>query len=497
MKEDINQQGTRLPTSKRSQRGIGLIRSEVNFARLPFFALSRGGLKKKGEIEYKDTIERGGEKLDILWRVTANTRYGFPGPFDKKVHKAVEFLISRRGFPVENPLAFSFYEICKLMHISNSGRTKKRIKDALARTKLAGIESKGAFYYKEEKRWIDDIFNLYDRVIFVGERLPNGDIADRNYIFLSDWYLKSLNSFYVKPLDFDYYHSLQSALSGRLYELLSIQFYSLHGKPYSVEYRKLCQLLPIVEQKYFSKAKENLDSAHQALRDTKFLTQVRWRETGKGRWIITYYPGKRAKEQFNKFRLERQLELELPAPGERIEAMIGNKEKRKLIKELEDSGIASSISVELVEKYQDRIPEKLEVFKWLIGKKSPLVKKNPAGFLRKSIEEDYQPPKEYVGYREREAKEQKERDLRERWLQHRKELIEQDIANWDKKPPEERVKGRLDFWILQQKLNLQRPTREQIQEKLRQLVDSLPQTDQEKRAYLENEHPENPPEDFE
>jgi len=297
---------------------LGFIKSEVNFARLPFFALSRGGLKKQGEIEYKDSVERGGEKLDILWRVTANIRYGYPGPFDKRVHKAIEFLISKKGFPVENPIVFSFYELCRLMNINNSGKTKRMIKDALVRTKLAGVESRGAFYYKGEKRWIDDIFNLYDRVILVGERLPNGEVADKNYVFLSGWYLKSLNSFYVKPLDFDYYHSLQSTLSGRLYEFLSIQFYGLQGKPYSVEYHKLCQLLPITEQKYLSKAKENLSSAHRELHRTKFIARVKWGEIEKGKWITTYYPGERVRKEFSKLKPEEQLELELSPSKEDI-----------------------------------------------------------------------------------------------------------------------------------------------------------------------------------
>jgi hypothetical protein len=289
MEKDLDQLKIELPNSEatREIKEFGLIKSEVNFTRLPFFALSRGGLKKQGEIEYRDSVERDGEKLDILWRVTANIRYGYPGPFDKKVHKALEFLISQKGFPVENPITFSFYELCKLMNINISGKTKRMIREALIRTKLAGIESRGSFYYKGEKRWIDDIFNLYDRVVFFGETLPSGETSDRNYVFLSDWYLKSLNSFYVKPLDFDYYRSLQSTLAGRLYEFLGIQFYGLQGKPYSVEYRRLCQLLPIVEQKYLSKAKENLSSAHRELQETKFLTQVRWKEIEKSKWIVT------------------------------------------------------------------------------------------------------------------------------------------------------------------------------------------------------------------
>jgi hypothetical protein len=413
MKENLNQLNLKLSDSKtaREFKDPGFIRSEVNFIRLPFFVLSRNGIKNQGEIEYKDSINRNNEKFDILWRVTANVRYGHPGPFDKKAHKAIEFLISQKGFPVENPITFSFYELCKLMNINNSGKTKRMIKESLIRTKLAGIESRGAFYYKGEKRWIDDIFNLYDRVTFVGERLPNGEVADKNYIFLSDWYLKSLNSFYVKPLDYDYYCSLQSTLSGRLYEFLSIQFYGLHGKPYSIEYHKLCQLLPIAEQKYISKAKENLSSAHRELHETKFLTQVRWRETGKSKWILTYYPGERMRKEFNKIKLEEQLELELILPEE-IEAIDSKTELPNddvdVIKQLTQIGINNITVKKLVNSYPvEQIRKQIEIFNWLKERKSPLVEKNPAGFLRKSIEENYEAPADFIRKQKKELIEQK------------------------------------------------------------------------------------------
>jgi len=413
MKENLNQLEVEITNSETNQeiKEFGFIKSEVNFTRLPFFALSRGGLKKQGEIEYKDTIERNGEKLEILWRVTANIRYGYPGPFDKKVHKAIEFLISKKGFPVENPITFSFYELCKLMNINNSGRTKKMIKDALIRTKLAGIESRGSFYYKGEKRWVDDIFNLYDRVIFVGETFPDGKTADRNYLFLSDWYLKSLNSFYVKPLDFDYYRSLQSTLSGRLYEFLSVQFYGLQGKSYSTDYHRLCQLLPIVKQKYLSKAKENLKSAHRELKNTKFLRQVTWKEIEKGKWIITYYPGERIRKEFNKFEFKEQLELKLPTPNElstRNEKQLLSTFETDMMKQLSRRGVTKITAQQLINDYSiEQIQKQIEIFDCLVENKSPLIAKNPAGFLRRSIEENYQPPAEYNKKQEREILEQK------------------------------------------------------------------------------------------
>ncbi len=43
--------------------------------------------------------------------------------------------------------------------------------------------------------------------------------------------------------------------------------------------------------------------------------------------------------------------------------------------------------------------------------------------FRKSIEEDYQPPKEYLDHQNRRDREQKEKDKQERWLKHREEMM--------------------------------------------------------------------------
>jgi len=292
-----------------------IIRSEVNLLVLPFFALSRKGLKQKIKTEYRTTVVRGGRRLEILWQVTANAEYGYPGPFDKQVHKAVEQIISELPLPLKNPIRLgSLYRLAKSMGLkpskngNYSGWVYRQIKEALERIVLVGIRSRGTFYSKEKKKWIDEVFHLYDRVIFKGEQLPDGRIADTNYLYLSSWYLENLNALYVKPLDYGYYRSLKSTVSQRLYELLGVKFYRLlqEGIP-SLRYRysTLCQLLPITRQRFLSKAKEKLEPAHRELKETGFLERVMWRESPRegDDWFLYYFPGPRAREEVERLRL--------------------------------------------------------------------------------------------------------------------------------------------------------------------------------------------------
>ena len=79
-----------------------VVRSEVNFLVLPFFALWNKDVKRRIEAECQLIIKRGGEKLEIVWNVSANPRFGYPGPFDKRVYKAVEQIIGELPRPIEN-----------------------------------------------------------------------------------------------------------------------------------------------------------------------------------------------------------------------------------------------------------------------------------------------------------------------------------------------------------------------------------------------------------
>jgi len=394
---------------------VKYIKSEVNFARLPFFALSRRGVKDKIKVEYKNIIERDGQKLEVLWKVTANAEYGYPTPFDKKVSKAIEYIINESGFPISNPIKFSLYKIAELVNFkasekgNYSGNAYKDIKESLVRIVGTMIESRGTFYSKGRKKWISDVFHLYDRVVLKGEDLPEVGIADANYLFLSSWYLESLNSFYIKPLDFNYYQSLKSNLAGRLYEFLSVQFYGSKGYPYQIEYNKLCLLMPIEQQMYLSLAKQAFSNAHEELVKTKFLSHVVWEELNNKKWIIRYYPGKRVKDEIKQFKIGEQLELSLSNESTATFYDLDTPTiKNNTTTQLMQRSITESVAENLINSYPpDQIQKQIEIFDHLVETNSPLVAKNPAGFLRKSIEENYQPPAEYNRKQEKEITEQK------------------------------------------------------------------------------------------
>jgi phage replication O-like protein O len=73
---------------------------------------------------------------------------------------------------------------------------------------------------------------------------------------------------------------------------------------------------------------------------------------------------------------------------------------------LQNFGISKSAATKLAKDYPEaHILGKLELAQWLVSTGSPLVTKNPAGWLRRAIEEDYTPPRNYQSSRQRQAKE--------------------------------------------------------------------------------------------
>ncbi len=419
---------TKLVEKKESQE-ISLpkiINSEVNLLVFPFFALSTKGLTKKLETEYRDIVKRGNQKIEILWSVSANPKYGYPGLFDREIHKAIEQIITeilRKKGKVENPIPLgSFYSLYKKREINKiGGKEYNKIKKALQRIIFTGIESRGTFFSKEKKQWIEDNFHLYDRVIFKGEKLLNGEIADTNYLFLGSWYLQNLNSFYIKPIDYNYLKNLKSKIASRLYEILGVKFYGLRNKREDFicyRYPKLCQLLPITPQKYISLARRQLKPANEELQATGFLSDYDWDEdTGKD-WLIYYWPGERAKKEMR--RIKKEFFKPEEAFPESEESRTLTKSQIDLVNQLVALNV-SKITAENLVKHsnQQAIEEWIKAIHYIKAK-------DKAAYLVKAVKEGWQVPEEYS---------KKEEEERERKEQEKTKLTEEE-----KKKEEQRRK---------------------------------------------------------
>ena len=382
-----------------------IIKSEVNLLLLPFFTLERKDKRLKIGVEGKGKIPR----TKVFWNVSANPEYGYPGPFDREVHKVIEQIateIIKRNGVIKNPIQFSIYELCKRMGITTAGDNYQRIKKALERIQTTTIKSVGTFYLKEGKQWIEDIFSLYERVVFRGKELPNGEIADDNYLFLGSWYLQSLNSRYTKPIDYTYWRSLKSKIASRLYEILGVKFYGIRNKKgcdITYKYTTLCQLLPLTPYRYISDAKRQLNFGNDELRDTGFISKYEWSENGNKDWLISYWPGERAKEEIRRAKIksiDNRTGKYLSDPKDEVK--IFSKEQAELINKLVKLNISKITAENLIKNNDQELIEK-----WVKAINYSNAD-DKAAYLVKAIRENWQVPDEYL--REEREEQQKEEE---------------------------------------------------------------------------------------
>jgi phage replication O-like protein O len=108
-------------------------------------------------------------------------------------------------------------------------------------------------------------------------------------------------------------------------------------------------------------------------------------------------------------------------------------------KDLENFGIAQSAATKLIQSYPAAyIREKLEMAKGLVAAGSCLVSQNPAGWLRRAIEENYSPPKTSQRHRQRSVREKQAAKLvpAEPREQHLAEEEPQQVQNVPTEPTE-------------------------------------------------------------
>lgn len=273
---------------------VELIKSEVNLVKFPFYTLDTNRFQriKCEEVEIKD-----GKTIIKSWEVSPDIELGLPTVFDMKVFRVIEMHIYRdlkENGKIKDSLDIgSTYQICKILGIEHQSSNRKLIKEAIKRLAFLGFTTENTFYFKKGRRLLtQSIFHLFDHK-FKGEEFKDGRIADSNYIFIAPLYKSSIENHYIKLLDFSYIKSLNSGIAIRLYEILGIKFYGINKKNFDFirySYKKLCNILPLKEQKYLSLIKQQLSPALKELRKTKFLEKYIFEKKG-NKLFIKFYPG--------------------------------------------------------------------------------------------------------------------------------------------------------------------------------------------------------------
>ena len=424
---------------KPSPKSLGSLgRDEMNLAEFPITLLTDRVPKDQTEAIYQDEIfdERSGLTLSRKLTITAGGR-GLTTPVDDEVILALIQLTRQKNNFSNRRVEFSRHELIQLLGWSVGGAKYERIELSLDRWTSVLLKYENAWRDNRTKTWTTVGFHIIDKYELNDTRTA-GEQLDLipSYIIWGEDIFDSFQAGYLKPLDYDLCMGLRNSTAKRMYRFLDKRF---HHKPdWTFDLRELAHEHIGLGRHYEGPAhlKRNLRPAIEELEQIGFLELLpdseRFQKDG-DTWKVRLIQKAPA------------LPSLLPAPANDAEAP-----PPRLVAELIQRGVTKATAVELVQRYQAEMMEaKLEVFDWLMEKQDKRVAKSPAGYLVKSINDDYATPKGFVSKAERQQQKEAQSASERQAAEGRRRQQEQEArekaerqaiaAYWESLTPEQQA----------------------------------------------------------
>src|ERR1041385_8199744 len=226
------------------------VKIEKNLASLGFFTPSSKRIKseKSKVISFSRILD--GKKVEGSATIAPTAIYGLPITADQDKYFALQKIVTdmhkQQGI-VQNPIGFSSAELLRLLHKHrDSGKNYKDVEEWLDVMSSTTIISEGAVYFAGRRIWAKDRFHVFDRAVSFGKELEPGKIADKNYVWLSEWQLENINNKHQLPIDLETYRQLKTHIAKALVPLLQIWLYASRDQgSFEKRYGELCQILNI------------------------------------------------------------------------------------------------------------------------------------------------------------------------------------------------------------------------------------------------------------
>ena len=425
-----------------SKGGIDVIRTETALSRFPIHALT--GTKIEINIQNIGTATK--------WEVSYNNFYGQPGQLAYKIDTLIiNKRIDEQSKPVPKIIRLgTLREIANELSINGKrGADSENIKQALHQNASAYINTKLSFKNKNGSIKEIEFGDTRYAIVFTGEKLPNGLIADAVYITLHDIYREILNSAQTRPLDYAYMKVLPP-LAQRFYEIVSYVIYAalLHqNKICKLRYSEFCKLSTATRYFTYDQVKKQMYKIHKPHLDSGYLEggirfEATLDENDRADWWIFYKPGPNAGKQYEDFTALPGKEV--PAPPPEVPAAppepVDSPETLALADRLLDAGVGRAEALLLARTLPDESRRQLDYLPYAD------VKSTPGAYLASAIKGSFGAPKAFqeeqarIREEERKRKAQEAQAARERAEAARRAadalLIDSEIAILEAEEPE-------------------------------------------------------------
>lgn len=362
------------------ERPRTLTKDELNLAEFPIALPCHRSPKERSTIHIFETgLDHEGRPVQREWQVYPSHR-GLPLATDEEVFLGLMHLLQLSGFKERN-VFFTQNRLFNLLGWNGSRRSYERLEHSFDRLKGAVVKCKDSFWDNHDKCYVTRSFSILDSYALYRRDTRATETPFISSASFSETIFNSFKAGFLKTLDFDLYLGLRFPIARKLLRLLDKKLH--RGQTYEIELMRLAHRLALTDSAYPSDVKKHLKAPHDELIEAGFLKEVAFIRRGTSssvRYVMnpreSWVPAK---------------QVSTTAPSE-----------SPLIGELVTRGVSRVVAKTLLKQHGEKsVADKLEVFDHLRAIGSSMVAKNPAGFLRTSIEKDFAPPTGYITRAER------------------------------------------------------------------------------------------------
>lgn len=369
-------------------------KDEMNFAEFPIALLTDRVPKGQKSIKFEDEIydERRNKTIKRRRIIEGSEEFGLPTATDDAVILALIQLSKQQSNLTARELEFTRLELIKMLGWSNEGKNYERIKLSLLRIANVTYNYVNAWWDPRQKAWTTRAFHIIDSVEINDSRAASGQsglFASR--IVWGDAVYESFQAGFLRNIDFQLCMRLEHPTALRMYRFLGKRF---HVRPeWEFDLKEFAYEQIGLGRNYEggTQIARKLQPAIDELEKAGFLEPLgpdeRFGKTGRD-WTVRF--------------VQKRL-CELPPP---ICEVPMPPEIPALATELMSRGVSKKTALELVCGEASTITHQIEVFDWLVKSKDKKVAKSPAGYLVKSINDNYATPKGFVSKAEQQRRQE-------------------------------------------------------------------------------------------
>lgn len=379
-------------------------RDEMNLAEFPLAVLSTRVNSKIKTLEFTDSLKLStGELIERKWIITGADKFGLPTSTDDDVVLGLIRTSMNQGFRGRK-VYFSRYELLKTLRWSTEGRSYTRLVKSLDRLSGVRVRSTNSFFDNSTKAYQTCNFGIIDAYEINDERNSPSRDRKQSFFMWSEMLFDSFQAGFVKKIDLEFYFSLKSAVSRRLYRYLDKHFYyrsSFETNLLTLAFEKIGVSR---SYKYVSSVKQQIEPALEELVAMGFLSKFEFNGSGSDTKLCMYASGARVENKpsstqssYSGSSYSGASYSGTSAYTNRQSVSQPNKEMpplaapdQNLVNELVRRGMHVRQAQKLLQFKQpgelDKINAILKYYDYLLSTQDQKVSRNPVGFLYRAVE---------------------------------------------------------------------------------------------------------------